>query len=102
PVAIHETIHTFPTRRSSDLMRHERSLHVGDLNQASKSIDTEPGGVAQADELWQQMLALCPPHHQPLLELKRQGCSLADIAERSGDRKSTRLNSSHVAISYAV
>jgi RNA polymerase sigma factor (sigma-70 family) len=62
----------------------ERSLEVSDLNRASSSNDTEPGGGAEADELWQQMLALCPPQHQPLLELKRQGCSLATIAERTG------------------
>jgi RNA polymerase sigma factor (sigma-70 family) len=65
-------------------LEHERSLGGSDLNRASPSSDTELGGSAEADELWQQMLALCPPHHQPLLELKRQGCSLADIADRSG------------------
>src|SRR5437870_1866276 len=30
------------------------------------------------------------------------GKSIADLRQRVGDRKSTRLNSSHVAISYAV
>src|SRR5256885_9249938 len=29
-------------------------------------------------------------------------CAVADGRERSGDRKSTRLNSSHLVISYAV
>jgi RNA polymerase sigma factor (sigma-70 family) len=65
-------------------LTHERSLQAGDLNHASSSPDTEAGGAAQAEELWQQMIALCPPQHQPLLELKRQGCSLADIADRTG------------------
>ena len=30
------------------------------------------------------MLALCPPAHRPLLDLKRQGCSLAEIAAQTG------------------
>jgi RNA polymerase sigma factor (sigma-70 family) len=65
-------------------MQRERSLEISDLNRASSSLDTEPGGAAEADELWQQMLALCPPPHQTLLELKREGCSLTAIAERTG------------------
>jgi len=37
-----------------------------------------------AGELWQQMLAACPPAHYQLLLLKRQGASLAEIAEQTG------------------
>jgi RNA polymerase sigma factor (sigma-70 family) len=37
-----------------------------------------------ADELWQQMLRVCPAAHYKLLELKRQGASIAEIAERTG------------------
>jgi RNA polymerase sigma factor (sigma-70 family) len=36
-----------------------------------------------ADELWRQMLEVCPPAHYELLKLKRQGASLAEIAERT-------------------
>jgi DNA-directed RNA polymerase specialized sigma24 family protein len=38
----------------------------------------------QAEELWEQMLALCPPAHQNLLRLKRAGVPLAEIAARTG------------------
>jgi RNA polymerase sigma factor (sigma-70 family) len=44
----------------------------------------EPSEVAQAGELWEQLLALCPPAHRELLRLKREGHSLAEIAEQTG------------------
>jgi RNA polymerase sigma factor (sigma-70 family) len=43
-----------------------------------------PSEVAQANELWQRMLALCPPAHQQVLHLKRQGMSLDEIAGHTG------------------
>jgi RNA polymerase sigma factor (sigma-70 family) len=36
-----------------------------------------------ADELWQQMVQVCPPAHYELLKLKRQGASIAEIAEQT-------------------
>jgi RNA polymerase sigma factor (sigma-70 family) len=46
--------------------------------------EPRPSEVAQADELWEKMLALCPPAHHDLLRLKRQGCSLDEIAAQTG------------------
>lgn len=43
-----------------------------------------PSEVTQAEELWQKMLAACPREHHELLRLKRQGLSLAEIADRTG------------------
>src|SRR5204862_6732214 len=65
----HRDLHSFPTRRSSDLPCEAGSEGVG--------------GSRDAEER----------HHL--------GAFLA-IALVGGDRKSTRLNSSHVEISYAV
>src|SRR5690606_40107181 len=45
-----------------------------------------------------RVFAAIPLRHNPALEEVRERCM--DIEER--DRKSTRLNSSHVKISYAV
>src|SRR5690625_5475775 len=51
---------------------------------------------------------LCPDERAEAVRLARAGVSMRAIARRMGvdrkaeDRKSTRLNSSHVAISYAV
>jgi RNA polymerase sigma-70 factor (ECF subfamily) len=43
-----------------------------------------PSEVAQAGDLWDRLLALCPPAHHEILRLKRQGLPLADIAARTG------------------
>src|SRR5437870_10758273 len=69
------TLHSFPTRRSSDLDEAEKIL---DLMQEEKSEEV------------QEILEY--PEHSA-------GRVLWILQE---DRKSTRLNSSHVAISYAV
>lgn len=45
---------------------------------------TRPSEVARADELWHRLVDLCPPAHREMLSLKRQGLSLAEIAERTG------------------
>ncbi len=37
-----------------------------------------------ADELWTTLLEMCPPAHREVLELKRQGMPLAEIAGRTG------------------
>ena len=37
-----------------------------------------------AGDLWERILAQCPPEHRPILGLRRQGYSLAEIAERTG------------------
>jgi RNA polymerase sigma-70 factor (ECF subfamily) len=52
--------------------------------QAPVAADPRPSDEARADELWQQMLALCPPEHHELLRLKRQGLSLDEIAAPTG------------------
>lgn len=63
---------------------HEHPLAESPSEQAFPSPQPRPSEVAQADELWQQMLALCPPAHHELLRLKRDGKSLAEIAEQTG------------------
>src|SRR5207253_11070413 len=75
------TLHSFPTRRSSDLI-------------AASSVAPRTRRLARviAEELRDgSIVADC-------LRWKRNLGS----ASEEGDRKSTRLNSSHVAISYAV
>src|SRR5688500_19714270 len=71
----HRDLHSFPTRRSSDL--------AGAAGGASRSVLRRPRCSAKlSGDLEQQRR-----NHQ---------------AGRIGDRKSTRLNSSHLVISYAV
>jgi DNA-directed RNA polymerase specialized sigma24 family protein len=41
------------------------------------------------EELWAQILSLCPAAHHPLLRLKRRGASLAEIAAATGLHESS-------------
>src|SRR5690348_17692746 len=68
-------LHSFPTRRSSDL-------------------GVEFGDRASLDALTAEARAAAP--------VNPQAAPLLDGVARAGDRKSTRLNSSHPSISYAV
>src|SRR5207249_11904503 len=83
-------LHSFPTRRSSDLERARRS--------PSRDDERAHERVERADER---------PDERPRRPNKRPHERVERPYERGrsnewGDRKSTRLNSSHVSISYAV
>src|SRR5436190_1174477 len=43
-----------------------------------------PSEVAQANDLWDRLLALCPPEHHAILRLRRDGLPLEEIAARTG------------------
>src|SRR5690606_41845768 len=78
----HLDLHSFPTRRSSDL----RKL----LQRRLRGADTELA--------WRLDVELL---HDAVLDDHREALAACAHAELR-DRKSTRLNSSHVKISYAV
>src|SRR5207302_10077789 len=91
-VSDHRALHSFPTRRSSDLsaqvddaavqpLPNSRKIYVGPLRVPMREI-TQTGG------------------NPPLVVYDTSG-PYTDPQVRI-DRKSTRLNSSHVKISYAV
>src|SRR5437868_13043505 len=75
----HRDLHSFPTRRSSDLTPPSRP----------------PGARCRKRSIPSRI----SPRHAP----RSPGCRRGGRCESSSsDRKSTRLNSSHVSISYAV
>lgn len=43
-----------------------------------------PSGEAHAAELWERMLANCPPEHREILTLRRDGLTLDEVAARVG------------------
>ncbi|HEY2787309.1 MAG TPA: sigma-70 family RNA polymerase sigma factor [Fimbriiglobus sp.] len=43
-----------------------------------------PSETIQAEDVWTKLLRLCPPDHQAVLRLKRQGVPLQEIARRTG------------------
>jgi RNA polymerase sigma factor (sigma-70 family) len=71
-------------RQHKSAAEREESLEKGEIGEQVVSADPRPSETAQAEELWQEMLALCPPAHQRLLRLKREGRSVADIAACTG------------------
>jgi len=76
-------------RHEKSSLRHERSIareHL-ELLFADKAFPVE--AELEAEELWRQLLSLCPSQHRSLLELKRQGLSLTVIAERTGLHESS-------------
>src|SRR5207253_6613458 len=93
----HCLIHSFPTRRSSDLQFGEHFFpfeiaRIRSAHERRSSFD-----LACKQELWGRT--------QSLRTISRQLCSnfpFLFCSCETVDRKSTRLNSSHVAISYAV
>jgi RNA polymerase sigma-70 factor (ECF subfamily) len=62
----------------------EQALGDIETKHTPAAADPRPSEVAQAAELWDQLLALCPPNHRELLQLKRDGLSLEEIAGRTG------------------
>src|SRR5690606_41913734 len=84
----HRSLRSFPTRRSSDLLeRHLPGQHRGG------------GGRLQADRRGGAAVGL--PRRHARAPGGGGPSGLAGL-RRGRDRKSTRLNSSHVKISYAV
>ena len=71
-------------RQNRTASRLERPLAtaLGDVQPPSPM--PRPSQIAQATELWERLLAACPAEHRPLLELRRDGCSLNEIAARTG------------------
>src|SRR5207302_11429465 len=86
-------LHSFPTRRSSDLGEVRNELCVLGLAKTFAALLLDPEQVHQASYL-----------NTLLRALGISDRSYSDVYERQiiPDRKSTRLNSSHVKISYAV
>jgi RNA polymerase sigma factor (sigma-70 family) len=64
-------------------LKRELPLPQADIESLASTRSSRVSENFQADELWRQMLEVCPPAHYELLELKRQGASLAEIAART-------------------
>jgi RNA polymerase sigma-70 factor (ECF subfamily) len=55
-----------------------------DLADAPDARQVPPSEAAQGGDLWAKMLRLTPPEHHPILQLRRVGLPLAEIAARTG------------------
>src|SRR5690606_41933607 len=94
-----ETLYSFPTRRSSDLGAARAGAVAS--RRAARAADTERRVLRRA-----QAAAHGPGRAARACVARAQqpaGLSVPSrVLHRCADRKSTRLNSSHVKISYAV
>ena len=59
-------------RQQRRAMQHQRSLPA-DLDHLPAADNPRPSELAQADELWERMLTLCPVTHRDLLLMRRAG-----------------------------
>jgi RNA polymerase sigma-70 factor (ECF subfamily) len=71
-------------RRHSSQLEHEQPLVDELSSELPPDAAARASQIAQADELWTTLLEMCPPSHREILELKRQGLPLAEIAGRTG------------------
>jgi RNA polymerase sigma factor (sigma-70 family) len=90
PCRLRALLRMLARRRLVSRFRHYRAAAELERAQAAareRSADAgqpRPSEIAQAAELWDRMLALCPPAHHEVLRLRRGGLTLAEIAARTG------------------
>jgi RNA polymerase sigma-70 factor (ECF subfamily) len=71
-------------RHHDRVVSHEEPWLDRDLDHFPSGPHVSPSKNAQADDLWQRMLELCPPEHHVILRLKRQGTPLEEIVAATG------------------
>jgi RNA polymerase sigma factor (sigma-70 family) len=72
------------TRRVRGASTHERPLDSSIVERCVSGPSEQPSEISSAAETWDRILADCPAVHRPILQLKRDGASLAQIAEATG------------------
>src|SRR5699024_12048387 len=95
PCCPHPALHSFPTRRSSDLLFGLGYGGIGDL----RAVFHRPGKSFYGDLF---VIFDLRTHASEKLGQNNARISSGSFQRTLRDRKSTRLNSSHVSISYAV
>jgi RNA polymerase sigma factor (sigma-70 family) len=71
-------------RQLRPTLEREQPLDGAGLEDLIPAESPQPADVLQADELWEQLLELCPPAHQEILRLKREGALTGEVAARTG------------------
>ena len=71
-------------RQNQTAVRREQRLGEVEPATLPGSMQPRPSESAAAEELWERLLALCPPEHHLMLRLRRQGASAGEIAAQVG------------------
>src|SRR5690606_40598476 len=97
-----QLLHLFPTRRSSDLRALMQQLVKRVLRIRSR-LAPDDGARGALHGLARAPHPLAVALHLELLQMGRESTQVVVVRQHrmARDRKSTRLNSSHVKISYA-
>jgi RNA polymerase sigma-70 factor (ECF subfamily) len=70
-------------RKNRFAVEHEQSLDA--MSEEVQAVDdNRPSQIARAKDMFERLLEQCPADHKPVLLLKKQGRSLAEIASRTG------------------
>lgn len=83
---IRVTRNRFNDRFRRNRLASEKELPFGRAQGEMLALSRQPAPseIVQAEDLWEQLLALCPPAHKDLLRLRREGVPLSEIAARTG------------------
>jgi len=71
-------------RRHRTELAREQPMALAEVEEVLLADDPQPAEILQADELWEQLLELCPPAHREVLRLKREGALTSEVAARTG------------------
>src|SRR5205807_8395395 len=102
PSASHPHLHSFPTRRSSDLQQKPPCFFTwtDQPQQSSSTTSTSSSSSSSSSASSSSSTSSSSGLSKWMIEdVPRSG---VEFFRARGDRKSTRLNSSHLVISYAV
>lgn len=76
-------------RHATGALKHEKPVCEYALAALPALSQDRPSDLAMAEDLWERILALCSAEHRPIVELRRQGVCLDEIAERLQYHKSS-------------
>jgi RNA polymerase sigma factor (sigma-70 family) len=108
PARFRALLRMLARRRLISRVRHYRAAAEREQRRAASHAEINfgqprPSELAQANELWDRLLELCPPAHHNVLRLRRNGLSLNEIADQTGLHEgSVRRVLRHLARRLAV
>lgn len=71
-------------RQHRRALEHERPLSATPGLEPGPADQEGPTSLARAKELWDRLVQQCPPEHREILNLKREGFTPTEIAQRTG------------------
>lgn len=71
-------------RQNRPALEREQHLADSDEDRLPPAAQPRPSEMAQAEEIWLQIQALCSPQQVEIVQLRRQGLTMGEIAARTG------------------